>query len=74
MTFIFGEADLKAPATEGQVSQLRKDLAKSDERLKAMDKELQRVAEMLEKLYCLRYHEPPPRVRRSIRLDEEAEP
>ncbi len=74
MTFIFGEADLKAPATEDQVSQLRKDLAKSDERLKAMDKELQRVAEMVAALYELRYHKAPPPVRRSIRLDEEAEP
>jgi len=60
-----------ASSSDLQVLQLRRELARSDERLKAMDKELQRVAGMIEKLYCLRYHEPPPRVRRSLSIDED---
>ena len=60
-----------ASSSDLQVIQLRKELARSDERLKVMDKELQRVAGMVEKLYCLRYHRAPPPVRRSVGLDEE---
>lgn len=71
MTFGYGYS--AAPAKEGQVANLTHELAKSDERLRAMDKQLQRVAGMVEKLYELRYHRPPPPVKRSVRLDEEDE-
>lgn len=54
-----------------QVIQLRKELARSDARLKVIDKEVQRMAGMVEKLYELRYHKSPPPVRRSAGLDEE---
>lgn len=60
-----------ASSSDLQVIQLRKELARSDERLKVVDKELQRVAGMVERLYLLSYHRVPPPVRRSIGLDEE---
>lgn len=60
-----------ATSSDLQVIQLRKELSRSDERLKVMDKELQRLAGMVEKLYELRYHKAPPPVRRSAGLDEE---
>lgn len=72
MAFVFDTAASNAPAQQGDVERLRRDLVRSDERLRAMDRELQRVAFMLEKLYRLRYHEAPPRVMRSIQLDEGA--
>lgn len=73
MTFEIDPSYLQAPAQQGDVQRLRNELARSDERLRAMDRELQRVTVMVEKLYCLRYHEPPPRVKRSIRLDEDGD-
>ncbi len=60
-----------ASTSDLQIVQLRKELARSDERLRAMDREMQRVAGMVEKLYELRYHQAPPRVIRSARLDED---
>ena len=60
-----------ATSSDLQVIQLRKEVARSDERLKVIDKEVQRIAGMVEKLYCLRYHKPPPPVRRSAGLGDE---
>ena len=54
---------------DSQVSQLRQELAKSDERLRVIDKELQRVAKMVEKIYELHYHKAPPQIKRSVSLD-----
>lgn len=58
-----------ASISDSQISQLREELAKSDERIKIIDKELQRVAKMVEKLYELRYHKAPPPIKRSVSLD-----
>ena len=60
-----------ATSSDLQVVQLRRELARSDERLKVMDKEIQRLVGMVEKLYELRYHRAPPPVRRSAGLAEE---
>ena len=60
-----------ASSSDLQVLQLRRELARSDERIRAIDREMQRVAGMIEKLYCLRYREPPPRVKRSLSIDED---
>ena len=54
-----------------QIMQLKKQLARSDERLRAIDKELQRVSQMVTELLALRNLKPPPRVQRCVYLDED---
>ena len=54
-----------------QIMQLKKQLARSDERLRAVDKELQRVSQMVTELLAYRNLTIPPRVKRTVYLDEE---
>lgn len=54
-----------------QIVQLKKQLSRSDERLRAIDKELQRVSQMVTELLAYRNLKIPPRVKRCVYLDEE---
>ncbi len=68
MTFQF-----ESPAQQGDMLDLRKELARSDERMQAMDRQLQRVAVLVEKLYCLRCDEAARRAKRPLRNDEDSD-
>lgn len=62
-----------ATSSDLQVIQLRRELARSDERLKVIDREVQRIAVMVDKLYELRYHQAPAPVKRPAWLDEDGQ-
>lgn len=54
-----------------QIMQLKKQLTRSDERLRVIDKELQRVSQMVTELLALRNLKPPPRISHRAFLDED---
>lgn len=55
-----------------QIMQLKKQLSRSDERLRAIDKELQRVSQMVTELLTYRNLTIPPRVNRPVYMDEDS--